>query len=237
MRRPGFAGADVAAAAMNRTPNFDNLARVYRWMEYFSFGPWLALTRRTFLSEYRACRRALVIGDGDGRFTARLLRENLEVRVDAVDASAAMLESLLRRAGQYVDRVTIHKADARDWEPSDPKARFDLIATHFFLDCLAESEVEALAVKLRRYVSPGAMWVVSEFAVPRGELGAIVARTLISFLYWCFGWLTGLKVRKLPDYGKALGAAGFVRAQARRRLRGILIAELWSVTFGVDTES
>ena len=131
---------------MTETPNFDGLAHLYRWMEYFSFGPWLALTRRTFVSELGACRQALVIGDGDGRFTAQLLRANAAVHVEAVDASAAMLKSLVRRAGKDGNRIRTVQADARRWELESDDAPFDLVATHFFLDCLTEADVEALAL-------------------------------------------------------------------------------------------
>ncbi|MGA2558288.1 MAG: class I SAM-dependent methyltransferase [Terracidiphilus sp.] len=221
---------------MNQTPDFDGLAGVYRWMEYFSFGPWLALTRRTFLKDATACRRALVIGDGDGRFTARLLRQNPDIRVDAVDASAAMLESLLRHARGGADRVTVHQADARSWTPPQEDSPYDLVATHFFLDCLTQAEIETLAKRLRKYVTPDAIWIVSEFAIPANGFARILAKPLISFLYLCFGVLTGLQVRKLPNHRRSLDTAGFSRSRVRRRLAGILVAEVWSVTFGKRSE-
>ena len=84
---------------MNAPPDLNRLAGVYAWMEAVTFGPWLSRCRLTFLGEMRSCRRALVLGDGDGRFTARLLRANPEVEIDTVDASTAMLRALLRRAG------------------------------------------------------------------------------------------------------------------------------------------
>ena len=79
---------------------FDKLARLYRWMEYFSFGPLLWHTRVALLPKMDAARHALMLGDGDGRFTAALLRRNREVRVVAVDASAAMLKRLQQRAAK-----------------------------------------------------------------------------------------------------------------------------------------
>src|SRR6185437_1080687 len=66
----------LACPVRNDTPKFDRLARVYRWMEWLSFGPYLSRCRRAFLPQLRDARRALVLGDGDGRFTAALLRRN-----------------------------------------------------------------------------------------------------------------------------------------------------------------
>ncbi len=215
---------------MMRTPNFDRLAPLYRWIEYLSFGPWLALTRRTYLRELRTCRRALVIGDGDGRFTAHLLRVNASVLVDAVDASEAMLGCLLRRAGKEQGRVRVFKMDARNWDAEKPELSYDLVGTHFFLDCLTTEEAGMLAAKLHGCAAPGARWVVSEFALPAGAIRRTAAKALISFLYWCFGWMTGLKVRDLPDYERVLRATGWSRDRMRRRLGGLLVAELWSAT-------
>lgn len=215
---------------MSGPPNFNRLARLYRWMEWFSFGPWLALTRRDFLPEALHARRALVLGDGDGRFTARLLRLNPEIQVDAVDASSGMLDELLRRAGPYASRVRVHLADARTWQPPAPidAEPYDLIATHFFLDCLTQHEVRALVTRIGNATAPSALWVISEFAVPEGRFGTLIARPLVSALYWAFNRLTGLTVRALPDHGAALRSAGFTQVERRARLGGLLVSELWS---------
>ena len=214
---------------MNRPPDFNRLARLYQWMEFFTFGPWLSLTRFTFVSRLTRSRRALVLGDGDGRFAACLLRANRGVLIDAVDASDAMLQGLLRRAASHGDRVTVHLADARGWQLSETGLgpRCDLIATHFFLDCLTQQEVESLAARLRSAVSPSALWVVSEFAIPAGWFGRLAARPLVAILYRSFGLLTGLTVRSLPDHAFALRRAGFILQERRARLAGLLIAELW----------
>jgi len=211
---------------MNLPPNFNRLAPVYRWMEYSTFGPWLNRTRCTFLADLRDCRSALVLGDGDGRFTERLLRTNPTIQIDAVDGSAAMLNSLLRRAGSNATRVQTHLADARQWQP--PAHSYDLIVTHFFLDCLTTEEVQSLAKQLHAAVSPSALWLVSEFAIPPNLFGRLVARPLVGALYLVFGWLTGLAVRTLPDHRSALAASGFTLVQHRALLAGLLIGELWS---------
>ena len=217
-------------------PNFDRLARIYRWMEMASFGPWLWWCRCHFLGEMSSCRHTLVLGDGDGRFTVRLLQTNPTVRGDAVDASPAMLRALIRRTGPNRARVQTHRADARNWRPPSPpddperNLPYDLIVSHFFLDCLTSSEIRALAVRLRAAVSPSAKWVVSEFAVPESRFGKLLARPIVWGLYWAFGWLTGLKVRELPDHGKALRESGFSLEMRREWLGGLLISELWCTT-------
>ena len=80
------------------TPNFNRIARPYRWLEYLTLGPALTRCRTHFLPQLAACRTALVLGDGDGRFLAGLLAANPDLRADAVDTSATMLQLLTRRA-------------------------------------------------------------------------------------------------------------------------------------------
>lgn len=208
------------------TANFNRLARIYRWMEYASFGPWLWWCRCAFVDELNSCRRAAILGDGDGRFTARLLAANAQIEIDAVDASEAMLGSLVRRAGLNAGRVRAHCADARDWQPDS--VPYDLIVTHFFLDCFTTDEVHALAVKMRHASAHRAQWLVSEFAEPENWLGRAAARPIVWLLYKAFGLLTGLAVRALPDHRAALQEAGFALEKKRTWLGGLMVSELWS---------
>jgi SAM-dependent methyltransferase len=212
-------------AVVRRTPNFDRLANVYRWMEFVTFGPLLTRCRVAFLAEPNSGRRALVLGDGDGRFTAELLRVNPQVQIEAVDASPAMLEALLRRAGANAGRVTAHCIDARNWRPAE--APYDLVVTHFFLDCLTTEEIRALATEVSGAVSPSAVWIVSEFAIPESWFGRWVACPLVWLLYRAFGLLTGLEIRSLPGHCAALRDAGFTLGERRALLRGLLVSENW----------
>lgn len=217
----------MTGAPFSSTPNFDRLARVYRWMEWASFGPWLQYCRYAFLPSLMDRRRALILGDGDGRFTARLLRSNSQIQVDVVDASSAMLEELLRRAGPDGSRVHAECADVRYWLASS--GDYDLIVSHFFLDCLTAEEIEKLAENLRRVSQPSALWIISEFSIPQNTYGQLFAGPLIAGLYRAFGLLTGLDARKLPDHRTALFGSGFALRAKRRYLGGLLISELWAV--------
>jgi len=207
-------------------PNFDRLARLYLWMEMFTFGPWLQRCRCAMLGDITACRHAIAFGDGDGRFTAELLRVNSALQIDAVDASAAMLRELLRRAGTNAARVQTHRTDARVWQPANPA--YDLVVSHFFLDCLHEDEIRTLSGKVRGALSSSGLWVVSEFAIPEGAFGRCVAGPIVWLLYRAFALLTGLAIRSLPHHAALLRRAGFTLRKRRCFLRGLLVAELWS---------
>jgi Methyltransferase domain len=224
---PSLQAAESALGADRLTPaaDFNRLARVYRWMEWASFGPFLWWCRCAFLHRLPSSRRALILGDGDGRFTARLLRDHPALRVDAVDASEAMLRSLAERALPNAQRLQAHHADARAWNPG--RSDYDLIVTHFFLDCLETGEVLDLALRMHADTAPGALWIVSEFAVPQGWFGRWIARPIVTLLYWAFGWMTHLRIRALPDHAGALRRSGFVLLERKHWLAGLLVSEMW----------
>jgi SAM-dependent methyltransferase len=213
------------AISPTAAPDFDRLALAYRWMEWVSFGPFLSRCRCAFLDRLSQHQRALILGDGDGRFTARLLAHNPVVLIDAVDASPAMLSALLRHAGSHRNRVQIQVADIRAWNP--PRRAYDLIVTHFFLDCLTSDEVASLAARIRPQLLPDAAWVVSEFDLPVSRFGRFIARPLIALLYHAFAILTGLRIRTLPDHRKALSQSGFILKHQQKQLGGLLVSEWW----------
>ena len=165
-----------------------------------------------------------MLGDGDGRFCAALLKANPAVCLDAVDSSAGMLHLLQRGAvrAHAEERIKMHHQDVRAGLPPGP---FDLVCTHFFLDCLTELEITALVASVCEEMPEG-HWVISEFAVP-GGVARWPASVLISMLYLSFRLLAGLQVQALSDHGKVLRSRGFVSISTQTRLCGVLRAELW----------
>jgi SAM-dependent methyltransferase len=199
---------------MTRAPSFDPVARIYRWAEYLTLGPLLQRTRTHFLPQLADRRRALVLGDGDGRFLAKLLAQNPTLHATAVDTSEQMLQ-LLRSRCDFERLETIH-ADALTIAPPPGT---DLIVTHFFLDCFTQEEVNALALKLAQ---PGVLWLVSDF-----RASDPISRAYVRSLYFAFRILTGLRITHLPDPAAALSAAGFHRIAHHPSLGGVLYTELW----------
>jgi trans-aconitate methyltransferase len=194
-------------------------------MEYLSFGPLLERCRETYLARLTTARRALVLGDGDGRFLARLMAVNPGLIVDVVDSSRSMLCILESRIGSH-PRLHLHHADALAWQPA---GNYDLIVTHFFLDCFFREQLDQLFDRVVPHLAPGANWVISEFAVPANPWLAPVAAALIALLYRTFSMLTALPVRHLPDYSTALKGRGLLLHNQQTYLAGLLCAQLWSL--------
>lgn len=212
---------------MNAPASFDRLSHVYRWMEYFSFGPYLQQCRRLRIAEMTACRRALVYGDGDGRFLAELVRRLPEIRATTVDASSKMLLRLARRLPSGAQVRLLH-ADALECEPTGlPNAPFDLVVSHFFLDCFNETEIASLLARVNGAVDEGALWVVSDFAIPRRKPARLLGMSIVRGLYLAFGLLTGLRTRHLPDHARVMREAGWMLEDRRELLWGLLVSERW----------
>jgi ubiquinone/menaquinone biosynthesis C-methylase UbiE len=210
--------------------NFDRIARPYRWLEYMSFGPWLERCRNGQLAHLTSARQALLLGDGDGRFLARLLAVNPKLTADVVDSSQSMLRILARRIRRFVGqdsrRICLHHADALEWHPT---RSYDLIVSHFFLDCFFPGQLEQLFDRVLPFARPGAQWVISEFAIPRNAAAAHCAFRIVGLLYRAFGLLTRLRVRALPDYTTALRRRGLVPGQDICYLFGLLRSQVWLV--------
>ena len=209
-------------------PNFDRVARLYRWSEYLALGRLLEHIRFHFLPQLQGCTNALILGDGDGRFLARLMQQNPALHATAVDTSATMLHLLRRRCMQSAPAAatrlsTIHRSALE----VDAPPHTDLIVTHFLLDCLTQPQVDAFAQRLGEQVQRGCLWVVSDFEVPRHPLLRPLGAAYIRTLYLAFRVLTGLRVTHLPDPQSALTAAGFSRIERHERLGGLVYTELW----------
>ena len=210
-------------------PCFNRIARLYRTAEYLSFGLILERCRFHYIPAVAHCHRALVFGDGDGRFLARLLAVTPNLHADAVDASPVMLRLLSTRIARLDarSRLTIACADARTFQPL---TSYDLVCTHFFLDCLTPSEADRLIARLRPHLIPGAQWLVSEFQIPSGNrYYARLGQGIISVLYAAFRLLTGLTVRQIPPWSALLARHGFRRSSSRSWLGGLLVSEVWEL--------
>ncbi len=203
--------------------NCDGIARWYRWLEYAGFGGELERRRFQFLPDLYDARRALALGEGDGRFLARLAAQNPDAAIDYVDASARMLELARGRVG--ANRVNFHQADVR--LGALPGSAYDLIVTHFLLDCFEESDVRAVAARIADAARPGARWVVSEFRQPARGWRALWARLWLGLLYWFFRVTTGLETRRLVDYHPILERHGFRLERQKISRFGLLTSELW----------
>jgi len=206
--------------------NADPIAGSYRWLEYAAFGRALERARFDFLSHAAEARRVLILGEGDGRFLARLLRSNRHVSVAVIETSGRMIDLALRRvpSGER-SRVEFHQIDAV--AGCLPEGPFDFAVTHFFLDILDCHDAEAVIRKVSTALTPSGGWLVSEFQEPHGTLRRLHARLWLRAMYGFFSAATGLDVSKLPPYQDLLTRSAFYEIDYRERRFGLIRSQIW----------
>lgn len=198
-------------------------------MEYLTFGPALLRRRREFLNEIATAHSVLILGDGDGRFTADFLSKNTNALVDSVECSrsmAGLAGARIARAPNGPRRVRQLLEDARTVRLT---GSYDLVVTHFFLDCFTTKDLEELIPRITAHLHPGGRWIISEFQIPSSGLGRLSAKLLVKLLYVAFGILTGLRTRRLPNYRQELKKNGYIRTAAKAGFAGILVSEIWQL--------
>jgi hypothetical protein len=212
---------------MPNAPNFDRVAHIYRWAEYLSLGPLLKRTREHFLPHVSGCSKALVLGDGDGRFLSQLFHQNPQLQALAIDTSATMLHLLSKRCAFARNRLQTMQTSATNPIALETIEPPDLIVTHFFLDCLNQTELDDLTHRLAAQTSSGTLWLLSDFALPDSRVLRPFAALYIRSLYLAFRILTGLRVKQLPGSQTALSQAGFERIAHYEKLFGLIYTEIW----------
>jgi ubiquinone/menaquinone biosynthesis C-methylase UbiE len=210
--------------------NCDALAPYYRALEYASFGKALEARRFAFLPQLTSARSAILGGDGDGRFVEALLRTNSRVRIDFVDISARMIRMArlrVHRMGEdCAGRVRFFAEDIRQFTP--PSAAYDLVATHFFLDCFSQQEIGGVVQSMAKWMAPNAKWVLSDFSERSRGLSRVWTCGVVRTLYAAFRLTTHSRVTRLPDIDRALTAANLVEEARQTALGGLLFSAIWS---------
>lgn len=206
--------------------SFDTLAPWYRMMEWVTAGGVLQRCRTAFRAEAAHSRRALLLGEGPGRFLVELLRTNPRVEVTCVERSPRMIHEARKRLNQAeLVRVQFVPADALTWPP--PQGTFDLVVTNFFLDCFRREELAGLLAKVAGSATPDARWLLADFREPESGWRRWRARAALAFMYGFFRIATGLSASRLTPPDEFLSRSQF-RLVARRFANfGLVHSDLW----------
>ena len=166
--------------------------------------------------------RILIVGEGNGRFLAELMRTG-EPQVDCVEMSARMI-ALARK--QVPDaHVNFIQADIRDLALRE--AHYDLIVSHFFFDCFTEGALAEIIARLANAAAPNAQCLVADFCYPTRGWPHWRARALIAAMYFFFRASAGIEAHRLVDYRPLLRANGFRLRKELLSRRGEIRSQLW----------
>ena len=209
--------------------SFDTLAPCYGTLERIAFGDVLQRCRVACLREIDTPRRALIVGEGNGRFLSELLRIHPEVEIDCIDASQQMLqlakERLNRELSRHAERVCFVHQDITGW--AMPAHRYDLIVTHFFLDCFPEPALIGVIKKLAQFATDDANWLLSDFCIPQKGMARLRAHGWLAAMYLFFRITTRIEASELIDPTPFLRVEGFTLTRQHLFRKGILKSEIW----------
>jgi ubiquinone/menaquinone biosynthesis C-methylase UbiE len=212
--------------------SFDGIAPWYRTLETIAFGSNLQRARIACLGEIDKPRRALIVGEGNGRFLRELIGAHPEIEIDCVDASERMLrlarDRVQRERPGRTDRIRFLQHDIATWSP--PEDRFDLIVTHFFLDCFPEDRVAEIVARLSRAAAVNATWLLADFCIPAGGFARFRTDIWLNMMYRFFRLTSGIKASELADPSPFLRAAGFALTTQQLLRGGMVKSELWRKT-------
>lgn len=208
--------------------NFDRVARIYRTLETIAFGRALQRARIRWLREVSGTKRALIVGEGDGRFLCELLKTHPDLEVDCIEASGRMIELArcpLKQGRADVAHVHFFQTDILTWSP---QGKYDLIVTHFVLDCFNEAELETIVMKLGLAAEANAIWLLADFRIPTtGALTAYRAKLWIRLMYLFFRITAGLRTAELIDPSPYLRAAAFSLTNEELTRCGMIKSQVW----------
>jgi ubiquinone/menaquinone biosynthesis C-methylase UbiE len=211
--------------------SFDVLAAHYRWMEWVLAGGKLQRCRTAFLDQVKGARKVLIVGEGNGRFLLECSRQLPRAKIVCVDASARMLDAARRRVcgqGGSFERIEFICADALSWVP--PESGFDLIVTHFFLDCFRSEQLEMVIGKLAGVASSGAVWLLADFQSAKSGFQRIRSQAILWMMYRFFRVVTRLPTAKLVSPDKFLERNGFTLRERAVSECGLLHSDCWQLT-------
>lgn len=208
--------------------SFDALARHYRWMEMVLAGEKLQRCRTAFLRQISRPESILIWGEGNGRFLVECRRAWRQARIVCADASEKMLTSAqerLKRHGLDTVDTEFLQADVLEW--SAPREKFDLIVTHFFLDCFRADQLRNVVNKLGVAARPKATWLIADFQAPEFGFQRWRAQLILKVMYLFFGIVTRLPATSLTRPDSLLRRCEFVLNQRRVSEWGLLHSDLW----------
>jgi ubiquinone/menaquinone biosynthesis C-methylase UbiE len=178
--------------------SFDLVAGHYRWLETIAFGNALQQARTRWIDTIARPKCTLIVGEGDGRFLCELVRAFPTIDVDCIAASEAMLQlaraRLRRTHPESFSRVRFICQDILQWSP---RKSYDLLVTHFFLDCFPRTELQAVIAKLAGAAERGAVWLIADFTIPRRRFARAHARVWLQMMYTFFRATTRIAAKNL----------------------------------------
>ena len=131
----------------------------------------------------------------------------------------------MSRFGLPQERVEFLKENVLDWKA--PSSGFDLVVTHFFLDCFRFEELRHVVREISSATSDRARWLLADFRLPEQGWRRLRAHLMLKMMYSFFRAVAHLPARELADPDSLLRENGFRLTSRRLSEWGLLHSDLW----------
>ena len=203
---------------MKKNVDFSILSPIYDFLGSIVFFGALHRSQIYFLDQLKKPDRALIIGGGTGRFLVDLLKSEKVKNITYVDISAGMFAKAKKKVSALGKENQVEFICGG--LEAVPDRQYDLICTHYFLDCFEEEELCLMLSKLRGLLSKEGEWHFTDFYLD--ESSSFIKTKFVGFLYFFFRILCGLKVKKLPDFKKLFNGTELKGETEKYFFRGLL---------------
>jgi ubiquinone/menaquinone biosynthesis C-methylase UbiE len=150
--------------------------------------------------------------------------------VHYIDSSARMLAlahgRIQREHLPNPDRVHFTHGDARFTALTGRD--YDLVISHFFLDCFDDQGLSELADHIGPHLAQNARWAVSDFREPKGGILAPLFRLHLQLMFAFFRYTCSMETKRLPDYSLIRHTLSFDVSERADFLGGFVFSEIWS---------
>lgn len=214
---------------MLKSYNFDYLAPFYQMLEYSTFGRLLEQVRYAYTQELLACKKILLLGDGDGRFLIYLLQNGCQAQITYLEGSSKMITCAKARLNKFYpkasEQVTFIQQKIENY--TFQTKHFDVVVAHFFLDCFPPKTAYKLIQKIQDSLLPDGIFVLSDFYIPPKGWQGWRAWVIVRLLYWGFRILTGLPRQELICFQQQMKQDNWTLQQQKFWSHQLLKSELW----------
>lgn len=198
---------------------FDLVAPLYPTLERLVFGVHLDDARRAFIDDVLKADRALLVGEGNGRFLKSVLTRKLVGCLKVVEKSKAMIRLTKSRIGG-TGKVPLELIEA-DFLRCRLGREFDCVVTHFFLDLFNPPTQLAIIKKIGEITTEKGTWINVDFTPPRTMAG----RALMWLQYTFFRIVSRVEARRCFDESAMATQNGWIVVANRRFLDGFVVAK------------
>jgi ubiquinone/menaquinone biosynthesis C-methylase UbiE len=188
------------------TKGYNRIAGIYDSLAQLVFGKAMIQSQTVFLDRMQDTKSLLVLGGGTGWWLNDLMEMNPHLKITFVDSSSEMIRIAKTKLNlkHQVDFVcgTIDSVEVND--------KFDGVILYYFADLFSEEGLSVIIQRLIQRMNDASIWLVTDFANKKGWHSG-----MLKIMYAFFGFTTGQKSNRLPDWQNQLEKAGLIKMEQR----------------------